>query len=60
MFASFCDKRCSYSRLTDSSKGAARDSVSLISFLHCGQVIVGSAIASPENVIVVRARDGRA
>ena len=33
-------------RRVDSMSGAANDSVSLISFLHFGQMIVGSAIAS--------------
>ena len=40
----FRASRLSYSRRIDSMSGAASDSVSLISVLHFGQVIVGSGI----------------
>src|ERR1017187_8239757 len=44
---SFWANRCSKSRRVDSMSGAANDSVSLISFLHFGQMMVGSAISIP-------------
>ncbi len=44
-----CASRFSNSCLVAASKGAARDSVGLISVLQLGQVIVGSVIASLSN-----------
>src|SRR5215204_5611729 len=44
MSASFCTSFCSNCRFTSASSGAARDSVSLISVLHCGHTTVGSAM----------------